>query len=266
MRIKRTLTLAAMLLAAVLCTACASETETQEPLPQLVIGSDNYRPYHYLDENDRPAGIDVELAREACRRMGYEPVFTQIDWDRKDALLESGAVDCLWGCFSMNGRETDYLWAGPYLYSHQLVAVRADSDIPSLADLTGRRVAVQIGSKAEEILSGAAGDQVPEAGTLYCLSDMDEITTALRKHYVDACASHAAALAESLQNTGIAYRFLDQELLRSQLGVAFAPDGDAALCARLNETLDEMRRDGTVARVLTAYGLDAEKALVEAAS
>ena len=265
MRIKRTLILAA-LLAAVLCTACASEKGTQEPLPQLVIGSDNYRPYHYLDENDRPAGIDVELAREACRRMGYEPVFIQIDWDRKDTLLENGIVDCLWGCFSMNGRETDYLWAGPYLYSRQLVAVRADSDITSLDDLAGKRVAVQISSKAEDILSGAAEQPVPEVGTLYCLLDMDELATALRKHYVDACASHAAALAESLGNAGVDYRFLEPELLRSDLGVAFAPDGDAALCARLNETLEEMRGDGTIARILTAYGMDPAKNMVEAAS
>ena len=33
--------------------------------PVIKIGSDNYPPYNYLDENGVPTGIDVELATEA---------------------------------------------------------------------------------------------------------------------------------------------------------------------------------------------------------
>ena len=53
----------------------------------------------------------------------------------------------------MNNREESYLWAGPYACSRQVVAVRQDSDIQSLGDLAGHRVAVQISSKPEEIFS-----------------------------------------------------------------------------------------------------------------
>ena len=173
--------------------------------------------------------MDVALATEACRRMGYEPVFRQISWDEKDLLLEIGQVDCLWGCFSMNGRENAYLWAGPYLYSDQVVAVRADSDICTLADLADRRVAVQISSKAESILSDPADARIPQLRALYCLVDMDQVATALRKYYVDACASHAEALAGALEKAGVSYRFLDEPLLHAQLGVAFAAGGDTAL-------------------------------------
>ena len=63
---------------------------------QLIIGSDNYVPYSYLDSDGNFTGIDVEIAREACRRMGYTPVFKQIVWDNKDIYLKEGAVDCLW--------------------------------------------------------------------------------------------------------------------------------------------------------------------------
>ena len=69
----------------------------------------------------------------------------------------------------MNGRENAYLWAGPYLYSDQVVAVRADSDICTLADLADRRVAVQISSKAESILSDPADARIPQLRALYCL-------------------------------------------------------------------------------------------------
>ena len=38
-------------------------------------GSDDYEPYSYLDETGEFTGIDVDLAREACRRLGYRPEF-----------------------------------------------------------------------------------------------------------------------------------------------------------------------------------------------
>ena len=89
-----------LLLALVPLCACTATVPTPSvPLPQLVIGSDNYPPYNYTDENGFPAGVDVELAREACRRIGYEPVFRLIDWDQKDEFLQNGEVDCLWLLF-----------------------------------------------------------------------------------------------------------------------------------------------------------------------
>ena len=118
--------------------------------------------------------------------MGYTPVFKQINWDEKDALLEAGTVDCLWGSFSMNGREEKYLWAGPYMYSRQVVAVLKDSDIQTLSDLKNKRIAVQISSKPEEIFSKRTNDQIPKVKNIYCLLDMDEVVSALRKDYVDA--------------------------------------------------------------------------------
>ena len=263
MRIKKYLSYLFLILISVgmLCGCSAPGFAQTDALPKLVIGSDNYRPYNYIDENSEPAGIDVELAKEACRRMGYTPVFKQINWDEKDALLEAGTVDCLWGSFSMNGREEKYLWAGPYMYSRQVVAVLKDSDIQTLSDLKNKRIAVQSSSKPEEIFSKRTNDQIPKVKNIYCLLDMDEVVSALRKDYVDACAGHAEALAELLQNIGGSYRFLEEDLIRSELGVAFSATGDSQLRDRLNETLIEMREDGTVQKILESYGLDTEKAL-----
>lgn len=65
--------------------------------------------------------------------------------------MENGTIDCIWGSFSMDGREEEYQWAGPYLYSRQVVAVHSDSDIRTLQDLAGKVVAVQSTTKPEEL-------------------------------------------------------------------------------------------------------------------
>ena len=88
-----------------------NEKETEKPV--ITLGSDSYPPYNYLNEDGIPTGIDVELATEAFRRMGYQVKVVQINWEEKKELVESGEIDCIMGCFSMEGRLDDYRWAGP---------------------------------------------------------------------------------------------------------------------------------------------------------
>lgn len=123
-------------------TSCGGTDAKESGLPQIIVGSDTYPPYIYLNNDGVPAGIDVEIATEAFRRMGYAARFESIDWEQKTNLVESGTIDCIWGCFSMDGREEAYRWAGPYMVSRQVVAVDADSSIRTLGDLAGKTIAV----------------------------------------------------------------------------------------------------------------------------
>ena len=132
--------LLALTLAAGLLTGCgaAPETAEQDDRPALVVGVDPFPPYAYIGAAGAPVGIDIELATEAFGRMGYRAEFRFIDWSAKAELLENGEIDCLWCCFSMDGRAEEYRWAGPYMTSRQVVAVNADSGIETLADLAGK--------------------------------------------------------------------------------------------------------------------------------
>ena len=243
------------------CGAFQEEASGEQELPQLVIGSDNYEPYSYLDSDGDFAGVDVELAQEACRRLGYQPVFRQIIWEDKDEDLSTGQVDCLWGSFTMTGREDRYEWAGPYLYSRQVVVVRANSSIRTLADLEGCRVAVQATAKPESVLLERSDNRIPVVGAVYCFSSMNEIYACLRKDYADAIAGHESALNTFLQTAPGAYRMLEENLYISQLGVAFEKGTHQELAAQLTQTLHEMREDGSARTIVEKYGLDSRQAL-----
>lgn len=244
--------------------ACIMKTDPEEvgeELPELIIGSDNYEPYNYLDDDGKPVGIDVELAEAVCEQLGYTPVFQYIVWDKKDEYLDKGKVDCLWGSFTMNGREDEYQWAGPYLYSRQVIAVRTDSKIRNISDLAGKRVAVQATTKPEEILLERSDPGVPEVDMVYSLSGMDEIYASLRKGYVDAITGHECALERFVQSAPDTYVILDESLYISELGVAFKNDTHQDLAQKMTQILKEMQDDGTLRDMVEKYGLDAEKAL-----
>ena len=78
-------------------TGCKkTDNMKEEPeKPVIILGSDNYPPYNYLNEDGIPTGIDVELATEAFGRMGYQVEVVQINWEEKKELVESGEIDCI---------------------------------------------------------------------------------------------------------------------------------------------------------------------------
>ena len=240
-------------------TGCAREQE--EELPKLYIGCDNYTPFSFLDQEGEADGIDVKLATEACARMGYEPVFVRIDWGEKDTLLQEGKIDCIWSCFPMNDREEAYLWVGPYMYSRQVVAVKSDSGIETLGDLEGKRVSVQEDTTAERVLLEQSDNRIPQVGKVYSLAWTDEAFAALQKNYVDACAGHEATLQTDIGNAGEDYRILEEDLIRTELGVAFSKTDERGIDQSLKKILDEMLNDGTTEKILKEYGIDTDRAL-----
>lgn len=258
------LRLLAVLCLASLLAACASGSEAPAPdadLPVITIGSDNYPPFNYVDADGSPTGIDVELAAEAFRRMGYRAQFVTIDWVDKKELVESGAVDCLWGSFTIDGREHDYRWAGPYMVSRQVVAVMPNSDIQTLADLTGKTVAVQATTKPESIFLSGSNPDLPEIRALLSLQKRELIYSYLSKGYADAIAAHETSILQFMSDFDAEYRILDEPLQVVGLGVAFALDDTRGLDRQLDATLQQMRADGTTAQILAKYLPDPAKYL-----
>ena len=168
---------------------------TKDANKEIMIGGDNYPPFNYTDENGNMAGIDVEFAREAFHRMGYKPVFVNIDWENKKNLVEQGKIDCIWACFSVTGRENDYHWAGPYMLSRQVIAVNDSSKINKLSALKAK------------------------------------------------------------------YRILDEDILETGIGVAFAKNDKRGIEKELSKTLKAMVKDGSAKKILQKYVPDAEKYL-----
>lgn len=258
---KRVLLLFLFLMSMILCTACGRKTEgeSMQELPVITVGGAIYEPYFYQKIDGEYTGIDVELATEAFQRMGYQPVFLQLDLEQREQLLEDGTIDCMWSCLTMEEREEDYLWAGPYLYTRRVLVVPQESRIEQLADLRGKSVAVQANSTSEDIF---LKERIPELGLvdqIYSYRALGEVFTALRKGYVDTIAGHEAALLVYTQEYPDQYRYLNLNLEKSRLGIAFAKDGDAALADELTKTLREMTEDGTVGEIIAKYGLDVEK-------
>ena len=264
----RHMLLCLLLVVSFVCNGCNNTGKTQEQeqhrnLPELVIGCDNYPPYSYEDANGRPTGIDIDLAREALSRMGYQAVFQNIDWEKKQDLLSSGKIDCIWSSYSIDGREELYHWTCPYMFSRQVVAVKKDSKIFRLADLKGKTVAVQSTTKPEELFLDDTRNRLPKLEELFTLQNRELIYPFLSKGYVDAVAAHETAILQCMKDYDLEYRILDEPLQTVGIGVAFSIKDNRKLDKKLTTIFQEMKKDGSLEEIIGRYLDNPEKYLKE---
>lgn len=237
------------------CGKKAAEEEVQEELPEIVVGCNDYSPFCYIGTDGEAAGTDVSLAKEAFQRMGYRARFRFIDWGERDQLLEAGEIDCLWCCFCMDGREKEYQWVGPYMYTFPIVAVKRSSSITTVEELEGKSIAVQAGSKGEEILLCAEENHLPQFKAIFSMQNRELIYSFLRKGYADALVSQEISILKYIRDYDMEeeIRILDKPLKCMGLGVAFSLHDTRGLAPRLDETLREMYEDGTSEALLRTY-------------
>ena len=181
-----------------------------------------------------------------------------INWEEKQALLAEGSIDCIWSCFSMEGREADYRWAGPYMKSHQVIAVNTDSMIHSFADLDDKVIAVQSTTKPEEMFRDH-DSRLPNVRKIISVQKRELIFIMLSKGYVDAIAAHDTSVEEFMNECDLEFRILEEPLLTVGLGVAFDKNDTRGLDTALNEILENMRTDGTTEAILGEYLSDVER-------
>ena len=203
-------------------TSCGGTNAKDSGLPQLIVGSDTYPPYIYLNNDGVPAGIDVEIATEAFRRMGYAAQFEPIDWEQKTDLVESGTIDCIWGCFSQDGREEVYRWAGP-LHGEPSGGCggcrqqHPDTRRPCRKD--HRRAEYR---KPEEIFLSGSDPRIPQTVEVFSTEDRSVQYAMLACGYVDAIAAHETAILQYMKDNSVEFRILKEPLLVTGLGIAFA--------------------------------------------
>lgn len=233
----------------------ASGNATANDENTFIVGFDaEFPPYGYKDDSGNYVGFDLDLAKEVCERNNWTFKAQPIDWDAKDAELDSGSIDCIWNGFTINGRENDYTWSDAYIDNKQVIVVKSDSGINSLDDLKGKTVETQKDSSA---LAALQGDNKTLADTFATLTEVADYNTAFMDLESGACNAIAidigvAQYQVSSKDNSDDFKILNDTISSEQYGIGFKKGNDA-LKDQVQETLDEMFKDGTVVKIAQNY-------------
>ncbi len=231
-------------------TSVQSEEGQGDPAAtkKFIVGFDqDFPPMGFVDDNNEYAGFDLDLAKEVASRLGMEFVAQPIAWDSKDMELGSGNIDCIWNGFTISGREDKYTWTEAYMINDQVVVVKNDSDIKSLADLAGKTVAVQKDSSG----LAALNDNADLKNSFGELVEMDSYLNALMElemGSIDAIVMDEIVARYEIQTSGKPFKVLDEAVASEEYGVGFLL-GNTELRDQVQKTLEDMAADGTMAKI-----------------
>ena len=228
--------------------------ENVPTVKQFVVGFDaEYPPYGYLAEDGKSyVGFDLDLAKEFCKRKGYEFVPQPIDWDSKDLELNSGNIDCIWNGFTVTGRENDYTWTFPYVDNSIVLVVNANSDIKTKADLAGKVVMGQAGSSAITALEEDENAELTKSfKSLEQCADYNTGFMNLESGIID-CLAVDIGVAKFKLNNSTLFRQLDEPLSKEQYAIGFKK-GNTALRDEVESVVTEMWKDGTFMKIANNY-------------
>ena len=249
---------AALILAG--CSGSGSKTEDKKAASDkttFTVGFDSeFPPYGFKDGEDY-TGLDLDLAQAVADYYGWELIKQPIDWDSKDMELNSGAIDCIWNGFTINGREDQYTWTAPYIDNSQVIVVKDGSGISSLDDLAGKVIEVQADSSALAALQGEdatdAGKKIAAAASqVVQVPNYNTAFMDLEAGAADAVAMDVGVANYQLSNRKGGFKILDDVISSEQYGIGFKK-GNEELKNKVTDALNELDEKGTLDEIIKKW-------------
>lgn len=216
---------------------------------KFTVGFDkDFPPMGFVGDSGEYEGFDLELAKEAAKRLNMEVVYQPIAWEAKELEIENGNIDCIWNGFTMNGREEAYTWSQPYMENSQVFVVKKDSGIKDIAGLKGKNVEVQVDSSADAALKEKS--EIAETfGSLVTTADYNTAFMDLEMGSTDAVAMDIVVAGYQIEKrNNDDFIILDEKLSGEKYGVGFKK-GNTELRDKVDKVLQEMAQDGTLKQI-----------------
>ena len=231
---------------------------------KFVVGFDaDFPPYGYKD-GDTYKGFDLDLAREVCKAKGWTFVANPINWDAKDMELNSGAIDCIWNGFTMQGREEGSTWSSAYIDNSQVVLVKVGSPIKTLKDLAGKTVGVQTDTPVQKALS-KGGDKEALGATFKSLvvePNYNQAVNELSMGALDAVALDVGVAQKKMADLPGKFVMLPEIVMTETYGIGFKK-GNVALRDEVEAELKKLFANGTAAKIAAEYKIEPKSLILK---
>lgn len=253
---KKVIVLCLVLIMLAACmTACGGQKLTVESVQKagkLIIGtSPDFPPFESLSADGKVEGIEIEIMELICEELGVDLEIKQMDFDSVLPGVQTGKFNVgVSGISVTPEREKNTLFTVPYCLAAQAIVVTSDSSIASKADLTGKTVSVQTGTTAEEFC-------MKNGYTVKAFAANADAESALTVGKVDAWVIDDLTAAEMVaaynkDHPDAPLVILDEAMTTEPYAFAFAKGNDD-LVAKINEILNRLLADGTVAAIFEKY-------------
>lgn len=212
----------------------------------------------YLD--GKPAGTDVDLAREMAGLMGLEVEWVVLKFASLIPALQADRCDMIVEELYIKPEREEIIDMLPFSVSAEQLVVPQDNpeDIQGLDDLSGKKVGVPNGTTFQQILQERNKD-LEDAGktpvTILALPGTQDVFNQVMAGTVDAGGVTTTSAAYYIQKTGGRVKASGEPFHRIKDGFGMRQDSKELYDA-MAQALEHLRKDGTYHEIFAKYDLE----------
>ncbi len=213
----------------------------------------SWPPMEFVNKEKEVVGFDIDLLNAMSREGGYEIEIVNTAWDGIFGGLIAGKYDAICSSVSITEERKENMdFSDPYFEVKQGVIVQMDSGIKTVADLTGKVIAAQIGTTGY-----FAAQKIPGTAEAKSYDDVGLAVEDLYNGRVDAVfCDDAVAYDYALQNEKYAAKlelaFVVEAEEKEYLGMA-VQKGNAELVEMLNKALAAVKASGEYDTIMSKW-------------
>lgn len=240
-----------LLLALFVALAIMTPQPTAAKEKTYVFGTDvTYAPFEFADKNNKYVGIDIDLINAIAKEEGFKVIVKPLGFNSAVQALEAKQIDgVIAGMTITPERKAKFHMSIPYYPTGPVPAVAKGSNIKSMKDLRGKRVAIKTGTAAADYANSVKKKYGFKTVTFDDSNNMyQDVTTGNSV----ACFDDQPVLQYAIA-TGVKLRIVGKPSTTKYYGVAVNKGRNDDLAAQVNAGIRKTKQDGTYNKIVAKY-------------
>ena len=207
-----------------------------------------YRPYTYHDASGKLAGFEYDIAETLAKDLGVTAEFVETPWDSLIAGVDADRYDIVINNVSATDeRKQKYDFSVPYLYSEPKVAVKKDSCLQNVSEISGHSSAQSETSNFRKMVEA-------KGASIVVVSGFDEAIEQVLSGRAEMTANDSVSFAEYFKEHPDAnLRLLAGDLGTGSNSSILMAKGQDALRNAIDESLKKHLGNGDIKAIYEKY-------------
>ena len=250
---KKSLTLIFTILAAVsiVLSACGTSDNGSGSGEKKYIGGTeaSFAPFIYLNEKGTISGIDPDTVKAIAEEMGIQYELQNVGWEPVFSKITNGEIDFgAAGITITEKRKETYDFTEPYYEATLYLIVPEDNtEIKSVEDLKGKKVAVQINTTSHEAAKKVLGET---NSNIMAYENQPLAYQEVINGTAEAAIGDNAVIIEYLRNNPDApLKTIEDPIFEKEYYGFMVKKGNTELLNLLNDGLKKIKENGKLAEI-----------------
>ncbi|GLB46245.1 glutamine ABC transporter substrate-binding protein [Philodulcilactobacillus myokoensis] len=219
--------------------------------PTYQIGTDvTFPPFEFANSQNKYVGIDIDILNAIAKDQGFKVNIKPTSFNGAIQATQSGQLDGMIAGMSITPqRKATFDFSKPYFESGVVTAVKPGSDIKSLNQLRGKKVAVKTGTEGAEYADKIKNKYGFKVTTFDQSNDM----------YQDVMTGNSAACFDDSPvmqygiKQGLKLKIITKPAMSGPYGFAVDKGKNKVLLTKFNNGLAHIKKTGEYQKIVDKY-------------